>query len=183
MATEARFTSVRVVCNNTLTAAAQQDAKVRVTHKQAFDPAAAKEQLGLKLKDGRLIIEETIEAYRKMAQTPISHSEMLRMTLRIFGHEPADMDRDELEEAMGTRAFRSITELAINEDHLQGANLFGGSGTVWAWLNAVTQYVDHHARARSTANRLDSAWFGRGDTLKNRALDLASKLARILGRG
>jgi hypothetical protein len=44
-------------------------------------------------------------------------------------------------------------------------------------LNAVTEYVDHQRRARSTDHRLDSAWFGQGATLKQKALDQALMMA------
>jgi hypothetical protein len=43
-------------------------------------------------------------------------------------------------------------------------------------LNAVTEYVDHERRARSTEYRLDSAWFGQGAQIKQRALDTALQL-------
>jgi hypothetical protein len=38
-------------------------------------------------------------------------------------------------------------------------------------LNAVTELVDHE-RGRSDNTRLESAWFGTGAAIKNRALDL-----------
>ena len=41
----------------------------------------------------------------------------------------------------------------------------------------MTQFVDHERRARSQDNRLDSAWFGQGATLKNKALDEALLMA------
>jgi hypothetical protein len=37
--------------------------------------------------------------------------------------------------------------------------------------------VDHERRARSQEYRLDSAWFGQGATLKQRALEQALQLA------
>jgi hypothetical protein len=43
-------------------------------------------------------------------------------------------------------------------------------------LNAVTEFVDHERRARSQEYRLDSAWFGQGANLKQRALDQALQL-------
>ena len=46
----------------------------------------------------------------------------------------------------------------------------GTRGTAWGLVNAVTEYVDHHRRARSSDYRLDSAWFGQGATLKQRAM-------------
>jgi len=36
--------------------------------------------------------------------------------------------------------------------------------------------VDHERRARSTDNRLDSAWFGKGAQIKQRALEQTSLL-------
>ena len=53
----------------------------------------------------------------------------------------------------------------------------GGAATVWGWLNAATQYVDHAARARSRDNRLNSAWFGAGDALKMKAAEVAQRHA------
>lgn len=49
-----------------------------------------------------------------------------------------------------------------------GADLAGDSA--WALLSCVTEYVDFHKRARSQGNRLDSAWFGEGANIKERAL-------------
>ena len=48
--------------------------------------------------------------------------------------------------------------------------------TAWGLLNAVTEFVDHEKRARSTDHRLDSAWFGQGAVLKQKALDHALQL-------
>ena len=42
-----------------------------------------------------------------------------------------------------------------------------------AALNAVTELVDHE-RGRSDNTRIESAWFGTGAALKNRALELLS---------
>ena len=43
-------------------------------------------------------------------------------------------------------------------------------------LCAVTEFVDHERRAHSNDNRLDSAWFGQGAALKQKALDLAMEM-------
>jgi hypothetical protein len=36
-------------------------------------------------------------------------------------------------------------------------------------LNSVTEYVDHHRRARSDDHRREAAWFGQGAQLKQKA--------------
>ena len=50
-------------------------------------------------------------------------------------------------------------------------------GTAWGLLNSVTELVDHERRARSVDNRLNSAWFGLGAAVKQRAFEEALKLA------
>ncbi|PYC19386.1 hypothetical protein DMO17_19485, partial [Aquipseudomonas alcaligenes] len=58
----------------------------------------------------------------------------------------------------------------------RGSSLESASGTAWGLLNAVTEYVDHERRARSNEYRMDSAWFGQGAQIKQRALDAALRL-------
>jgi hypothetical protein len=50
-------------------------------------------------------------------------------------------------------------------------------GTAWGLLSAVTEFVDHERWARGQEYLLDSAWFGQGALLKQRALDQALALA------
>ncbi|KES22997.1 hypothetical protein FG99_15645 [Pseudomonas sp. AAC] len=54
--------------------------------------------------------------------------------------------------------------------------LEAANGTAWGLLNAVTEYIDHERRARSNEYRIDSAWFGQGAVIKQRALDAALQL-------
>jgi hypothetical protein len=69
------------------------------------------------------------------------------------------------------RALKKVQ--AMYEGHGRGAELAAANGTAWGLLCAVTEYVDHEKRARSDEYRLDSAWFGQGALLKQRALDEA----------
>jgi hypothetical protein len=57
-----------------------------------------------------------------------------------------------------------------------GSELASAQNAAWGLVNAVTEYVDHHRRARSQDNRLDSAWFGQGAQLKYHALEQALTL-------
>ena len=65
---------------------------------------------------------------------------------------------------------------ALYEGGGRGALLASSRGTAWGLLNSVTEYVDHHRRARSDDHRRDAAWFGQGAQLKQRAWDEAMKL-------
>ena len=66
---------------------------------------------------------------------------------------------------------------SLYEGQGRGSTLESAQGTAWGLLNAVTEYVDHERRARSTEYRMDSAWFGQGAVIKQRALQAALELA------
>lgn len=72
------------------------------------------------------------------------------------------------------RALKKVQ--AMYEGQGRGSELASSAGTAWGLLNAVTEFVDHEKRARSQEFRLDSAWFGQGANLKQRALDHALQL-------
>ena len=72
------------------------------------------------------------------------------------------------------RALKKVQ--ALYDGQGRGAELASAQGTAWGLLNAVTEFVDHERRARSQEYRLDSAWFGQGANLKQRALDQALQL-------
>jgi hypothetical protein len=52
-----------------------------------------------------------------------------------------------------------------------GSDIDGVRGTRWAALNAVTELIDHE-RGRTDGTRMESAWFGTGNAIKNKALEL-----------
>ena len=86
------------------------------------------------------------------------------------------LDRPNADQAQLTneRALKKVQELY--EGKGRGAALTAAKGTAWGLLCAVTEFVDHERRARSQEYRLDSAWFGQGATVKQRALDAALQL-------
>jgi hypothetical protein len=83
-------------------------------------------------------------------------------------------DADAVGNLTNERALKRIQ--ALYEGQGKGAELEAAKGTAWGLLNAVTEYVDHERRARSQDYRLDSAWFGQGASLKQRAMDHAMQL-------
>ena len=185
MATEARLTAIRVVCQNTLSAALRSGTAGahKTAHNRVWDADAAKAALGIAAGDARRSFAEAMDTFRGLAETPLATRDMVRMTLEAFGHDPARMTARELEDAAGKPAVAGIGHMAATGQGMAGAELRGaGPGSMWGWVNAVTQYVDHHARARSRDNRLESAWFGRGDALKSRALEMAVEAAGGGGR-
>lgn len=170
MATEGRFTSVRVVCNNTLSLSRSRDrAKSKVSHRSVFSPDDMKEALGI---SGRDQFSDAMADFRRLADTDLAESEVVQMTVELFKPGAAKLAQDEYIKAVKSRVVTSVLDLALNGS-AKGSALDGIKGTAWGWLNAVTEHVDHKARARSEDNRRSSAWFGPGDTIKSRALEMA----------
>ncbi len=66
------------------------------------------------------------------------------------------------------RSYKKI--MALFDQEAKGIELVGH--TKWGMLNAVTEYVDHYNPSRNQDARLDSAWFGTGDRMKARAVEL-----------
>jgi len=56
-----------------------------------------------------------------------------------------------------------------------GQNLDTAKGTLWGVVNPVSYYVDH-VRSVGGGDRLDSAWFGAGGALKDKAWAAACDL-------
>ncbi|AOX99272.1 DUF932 domain-containing protein [Jeongeupia sp. USM3] len=166
LCTTAQFTSVRVVCNNTLQmAVGDRSGAVKVPHSTKFDPASVKEALGLGLSGW----EAFIGNIKQLAQRPVSAIE----ATSFFG----ELLDEQVHDVAGVPASKAMQQLtALYSGAGMGSLLPGSRGTAWGLLNAVTEYVDHQRRARSQDHRLDSAWFGQGAQLKQRALAQAMGL-------
>jgi len=169
MATEARYTTVRVVCNNTLGAARNAGAKVRVTHRTTFKADCVKKELGVDVAHERFAA--TMQDMRRLADTRLSGTDAMLQTAELFSPGAARMAKEELLKVLDFKPVQRVAGLAIDNRAI-GREMDGVKGTQWGWLNSVTQYVDHEARARSTENRINSAWFGRGAELKERAYEM-----------
>lgn len=178
LATTAQFTSIRVVCNNTLAVALNEADKrnnakppqgiVKVPHNTKFDAAAVKQQLGISVSTW----DEYIYQLNLLSDRKVKPVEADRFLWNVFNGNINS----------SSSVNGSFNERAINkskslfEGHGRGAMLQSARGTAFGLLNAVTEYVDHERRAKSTDHRLDSAWFGAGAAIKGRAFDLAVQM-------
>lgn len=163
LATTARFTTVRVVCNNTLTAAVNKNQNtVSFSHIQKFDHLAVKQKLGNAVESfGSFML--MAQVLQRQQMNSIQSSEFVKALV-------ADVSqiKDPEYDLTKNRAYRKI--LSLFDCEAKGLSLVGH--TKWGMLNAVTEYVDHHNPSRSSDSRLNSAWFGSGDRLKSKAVEL-----------
>jgi phage/plasmid-like protein (TIGR03299 family) len=168
LATTAAFTSIRVVCQNTLFFAIEEVGlkrrpQVKVPHNLRFEAEQVKERLGLMDKAW----SEFIGRVRKMTGRPMHPDEASAFFKDLFiqNQNPGLSMRAQREHEAILALFRSAP----------GQDLQSAKDTLWGAVNAVSYYVDH-IRAGSAGDRLNSAWFGAGSALKEKAWVQANAL-------
>lgn len=169
LATMATPTTVRVVCNNTLAIAVNGASQaIRVPHSTEFNAQRVKQQLGISVSQW----SEFMYRMKTLSERKVKTKEVLQYFLQVICSTDTDLeDRKQLPQH---RALQKVQDLYQGQG--RGARLVSAQDTAWGLLNAVTEFVDHEKRARSTDHRLDSAWFGQGAVLKQKALDHAIQL-------
>jgi phage/plasmid-like protein (TIGR03299 family) len=170
LATTATPTTIRVVCNNTLTMAINGAVNaVKVPHSTAFDAQAVKRQLGIAVTHW----DSFMYRMKTLSERKVKNHEAMNYFLKVLCH--VDNPVEPAQALMNERALKKVQAI-YDGSAGKGAELASAQGTAWGLLNAVTQYVDHERRARTQDSRMDSAWFGQGATLKHRALEQALQL-------
>ena len=182
LATVAMPTTVRVVCNNTLSIAVNNSENaVKVSHRRVFDADAVKKRLGvavshwdqfmyeMKVLSERKVSTKEANAYFEtlLTQTTPQSTESTPSGLRLLKPSTKPIIPNE-------RAYKKLQAMYGGQG--RGAELTAAKNTAWGLLCAVTEFVDHERQARSTENRLDSAWFGNGAQMKQQALEKALQL-------
>jgi len=167
LATTAQFTSVRVVCNNTLAVALTNGTgSIKVPHSTAFNAETVKKQLNISVSSW----DRFIYRMKTLSERKVTHQEAEYFIRRLFNEIASSPN------TVNGRAMKKVMELYSGGG--RGAELSSAKGTVFGLLNAVTEFVDHERRARNQDNRLDSAWFGAGAILKQKSLGQAMLLVQ-----
>ena len=158
LATTAQFTSVRVVCNNTLQMSLGQDSvgQVKVRHNSTFNPLTVKGQLGL---NANVVYQDFMAKMKSLVNTAVSQDQAKGIVMALMAKSS--------KKPVESRGYKLILDLF--NGGAKGAQMDGVKGTAWGLLNAVTEYADFHIRAKDQDNRLNSAWFGAGANLKETA--------------
>ncbi|KGT46401.1 DUF932 domain-containing protein [Acinetobacter sp. HR7] len=191
LATTAQFTSIRVVCNNTLAIALKgvtaSAGVVKVPHSTKFDAGKVKQQLGISVRAW----DEHMYEMKQLTQRKVSQQEAKAYFDAVFNN--TTMSVADPEESI-IHFYRQVANNAQAQSKAEpngramskaldmfngqgrGADLSSAKDTAYGLLCSITEFVDHERRARSTDYRLDSAWFGAGAVLKQRGLEQALAL-------
>lgn len=191
LATTAQFTSIRVVCNNTLAIALRNGSSsagvVKVPHSTKFDAEMVKNQLGLSVRtwhdhmyemkqlSQRKVTQGEAAAYfdavfNNTSMSVADQEDSIIQYYRTLGQQEAKPKKSE----PNGKAMSRVMEMF--NGHGRGAELPSAKDTAYGLLCAMTEFVDHERRAMSTDHRLDSAWFGTGASLKQRSFEQALNL-------
>jgi len=200
LATTAQFTSIRVVCNNTLAIAlkahnstANNAGVVKVPHSTRFDAEKVKQQLGISVRAW----DEHMYEMKQLSQRKVTQQEAAAYFDAVFNNTSlsiAEQDESIVQfyrnAAMPNQVpVISTTNKADNKTepngramskvmtmfngHGRGAELSSAKDTAYGLLCSITEFVDHERRQDY---RLDSAWFGTGAAIKQRGLEQALRM-------
>lgn len=187
MSTTAKFTSVRVVCHNTLTMAAgygSQEASekddvgsvIKIPHSAKFDAKDVRLDLGIVFDQWERFLATTRKLARQQINEPFAASFLKALLPAPEAPKPTkETPHAKAPKAVEeTKAYKAI--MALFQGDAIGSDLPEANGTAFGLLNAVTEYVDHVRGGDDT--RLSSAWFGAGEGLKNNAFKLLAETVR-----
>lgn len=178
-ATIGTFTSVRVVCNNTLNMLYQevdQDGVRKgygrsgfyIPHSSKFNAEAAK----LHIADLVAAATQFEQDANIMANVGLTGEAALKFFAGLVGVE------DKNGKDLTTNSRAKIDHLYGLFQNGPGAGMRSASGTIWGALNAVTNWVDFHAKERKVGGRVASAWYGAGKELKGKAFKAAMSMTK-----
>lgn len=160
-----KMTPIRVVCNNTLTAALSgTESEVRIKHTQSAQD---------KLQEAHQILGLTNQLYdqldlifNRMAVRRITGKQLMDYVKTLIPDNP------QAESNSRTENLRS--QIIDLHDSVRDASMH--RGTLFGAFNAVTELVDHHD-AKDASKHLRSIWFGgSGEILKRKAYQLAESM-------
>ena len=170
-------TTIRPVCQNTLSMAlqgpkvkagrkhwVQGHAKIRHTKGMPEQVDILQTMILAQLEE----FDRTVTEYQAMASK--------QLTAKGFDQYLSTVFADQLISTDGTQKeiteLRAYTQLLDNFENGKGMDIKGVRGTAWAAYNAVTDFTTHQRGSQDLdgiRDRLNSIWFGSGETLNQRA--------------
>ena len=185
------FTNVRVVCNNTLTAAlrnAKNMWAIRHTSNLHEQVELAKQAFTGQKHNA----QELGAIMRRMASMPVTGDELKNLVAEIVRGEAIDAE-DVLEERANTELEKMINGLTRHQEKITdkilelhesgaGADIPGVRGTLYGVLNAFTEYADHYKTIRPGERSMEEARFeslmmGSAQAFKARAFNHLAEMA------
>lgn len=165
-----KFTSVRVVCQNTLMMAMADGQKAyRVRHSKNMQFRLEELADFLAITQEVFLKAETL--FKRLAQVQMNRSRLKEYFGAVFPLSEAQKKNPE-----EPPRWKNLREAYERQRDLQ---LPGVCGTLWAAYNAITYFEDYKQPQQDEQpdQRLQRVWFGGGADVKLKALEKAKELA------
>jgi phage/plasmid-like protein (TIGR03299 family) len=164
------FTSVRVVCWNTLTQAMSKSLtdKFRLLHTRSFQDVRAAAELTVE----QTLIQKAVyeQKIKLLAETPLVDLTALYNYIAAVMQPTGCRDKGTPLSELGKPAQTVL----MNYHTAPGSKLQSASGTYWGAFNAITYYYDHQYGRSGADNRLYEAWLShKNAVIKRKAFDIA----------
>ena len=183
LATTASFTSVRVVCWNTLSHAmnergAAANTRVRVPHNSIFDERKVKTDMGLL--DGSW--QDFQKKAQQLAKVRVTQAEVTEFMVNLLTknkrgqRDSTGLNGEEIDERL--KAMPTVIKALDIYENGVGQQTKSAKGTAWGMVNAISRMYDFETNSKSQAQRLHSTWFGAGARTKKAALQAAMEFVK-----
>lgn len=168
-----RFTPIRVVCQNTLTAAVQGTrASISLRHTENLQ--ARLEESATVLVQMRDHFTLLGESFREMASVHIDDAWLKIYEDQLFGLEPKQ-DAHGITKSLWMKKTNAYHQRLVAG---RGVELPGLVGTAWWAYNAAIEYADYEFPIRDEERRTESILWGKANEFKQIAYDGAMALVR-----
>lgn len=172
-----RWTPIRVVCNNTLTAALHGHAGYQYTVRHIGDLDARLEEARSALGVAAQYFDAAGQAYRALAAKDLTAGRFEAFLDGFLPLPPVDAPSSEAAVAERDRLILARDRVRVLFEQGAGTEIPGVRGTAWAAYNAATEWIDHVRTARKNGelrkNAAEAAVLGVGQELRDRAMAAA----------
>jgi len=183
VARQGRFSEIRTVCNNTLTASLGERGKAVAKQRNSaeFD-LIRQEKLFSNLAEYDADFREFIDRQKAMTNIKVTSDTLARYFGKLYAPKafkdsdnwiksPYDFNAD----GVTSNQRNTIADMFNVFDDSPGADLPSAQNTLFGALNAVTYFQDHMARTKEN-KRWESATLGNGNRMKDSAMVAALEL-------
>lgn len=164
----AAFTTVRIVCANTLAMAlshSKHQVKFRHTLNAGNNLSQAAKMMGIAIKQGELMENN----YQRMVKVKVTDGELKKFIELALKPDVEQISAEEL-----SKRFTNTVQSVLQYAHTDETQLMHTTkGTLFGAFNAVTGYYNNVKEYKTSEDKLNQLMYGTGKTTSNRAYDLA----------
>lgn len=166
----AGFTTIRIVCNNTLQAALKGlSNKVSIQHR-----GGAKEKLAEAYKVMNIAssyMNEVESIFNQMSDTKLNPDELKSYIMDVM--KPEYKNANESEEVVSTRLKNQVEAIFDFANTHPTQTTEAAQGTLWGAYNSISGYYNYIAPFRTQEDKFNSQMFGNANNKINKAFEKA----------